>query len=74
MAEKNNKINLRTLFLAIMIIGGIISAFVVFDGQIDRRIEAHPSVIRLEEQSKTIKASLGRIEEKVDKLIERDKK
>ena len=74
MAEKNNRINLRTLVLAIMFIGGVISAFVFFDGQIDRRIEAHPSVIRLEEQSKTIRESLKRIEEKVDELIERDRK
>lgn len=74
MAEKNNKVNLRNLVLAIMIIGGFASAFVFFDGQIDKRIQAHPSVVRLEEQSKTIKASLERIEEKVDELINQGKR
>ena len=74
MTEKNNRIKLRSLVWIVMFIGGIISIFVFFDGQIDKRIEAHPSVIRLEEQSKTIKESLERIEEKVDELIERDRK
>jgi len=78
MAEKNNKINLRTLVLAIMIIGGIVSAFVFFDGQIDGRIESHPKVIGLEKAQEYTERELGEIKEqlliinqKIDKLLDR---
>jgi len=68
MAEKNNKINLRTIVLAIMIIGGVISAFVFFDGQIDGRIESHPKVVGLEINQDHITEELKKINAKLEVL------
>lgn len=68
MAEKNNKINLRTLVLAIIFIGGIISAFVFFDGQIDGRIESHPKVVGLEIKQDHINEELKKINKKLEIL------
>lgn len=68
MAEKNNKINLRTVVLAIMIIGGIGSAFVFFDGQIDGRIESHPKVVGLEKEQAYTNKELEKINKKLEIL------
>ena len=65
MAEKNN---LRTLFWAVMIIGGIISAFVIFDGQIDGRIESHPKVVELEVEQRYTNRELEKINEKLEAI------
>lgn len=69
MAEKNDKISLRKLALYVTIIGGVISAGVFFDGRIDKKIEAHPSVIELKTNQGDIQRRLERIETKLDDAL-----
>ena len=68
--EKNNKINLRHLFWTVMIVGGIVSLFVFFDGRIDKQVQSHPSVVRLEGKWESVDERLERIEDKIDEMRE----
>jgi len=71
-SEKNNKISLRSVFWTVIIISSIISFFVFFDGRIDKQVQSHPSVVRLEGKWESLDERLERMEKKIDKILEKD--
>lgn len=80
MSEKSNN-NLRHTVLWLTAVSLILGLFVFLDGRIDNKVKSHPSVIQLEKGAEntdknlaSLDTRLQRIEEKLDKLLEQQKR